>query len=65
MLVIPAKVGIQIKNTGFRVKPGMTNRGNIFMNHCTKKFFIEKKGETLTLIGINCILIPIYRGEER
>ncbi len=24
--VIPAKAGIQIRNTGFRVKPGMTKR---------------------------------------
>jgi hypothetical protein len=24
-LVIPAKAGIQPRNTGFRVKPGMTN----------------------------------------
>jgi hypothetical protein len=25
-VVIPAKAGIQPKNTGFRVKPGMTNK---------------------------------------
>jgi len=24
--VIPAKAGIQFRNTGFRVKPGMTNK---------------------------------------
>ncbi len=24
--VIPAKAGIQLRNTGFRVKPGMTNK---------------------------------------
>jgi len=31
--VIPAKAGIQLRNTGFRVKPGMTNK---FLNHYTK-----------------------------
>jgi len=25
--VIPAKAGIQARNTGFRVMPGMTNKG--------------------------------------
>jgi len=25
--VIPAKAGIQLRKTGFRVKPGMTNKG--------------------------------------
>jgi hypothetical protein len=33
--VIPAKAGIQSINTGFRVKPGMTNRGKKFLNHYT------------------------------
>ncbi len=33
--VIPAKAGIQFRNTGFRVKPGMTNMGKTFLNHYT------------------------------
>jgi hypothetical protein len=33
--VIPAKAGIQPRNIGFRVKPGMTNKGKRFLNHCT------------------------------
>jgi len=43
-VVIPAKAGIQSKNTGFprikygagSVKPGMTNKAKIFLNHYTK-----------------------------
>ena len=31
--VIPAKAGIQPKNTGFRVKPEMTNKAKTFLNH--------------------------------
>jgi hypothetical protein len=31
--VIPANAGIQLENTGFRVKPGMTIKGNGFMTH--------------------------------
>ena len=33
--VIPAKAGIQLKNTGFRVKPGMTNKGKRLVTHYT------------------------------
>jgi len=33
--VIPAKAGIQIENTGFRVKPGMTNKGKGLLTHYT------------------------------
>ena len=33
--VIPAKAGIQFINAGFRVKPGMTNRGKRFLIHRT------------------------------
>jgi hypothetical protein len=33
--VIPAKAGIQFINTGFRVKPGMTNKGKGFLTHHT------------------------------
>ena len=33
--VIPAKAGIQIENTGFRVKPGMTNKGKELLTHYT------------------------------
>jgi hypothetical protein len=40
--VIPAKAGIQPRNTGFRVKPGMTNKGKRFLIHYTRKssFFL-------------------------
>jgi hypothetical protein len=31
--IIPAKAGIQLKNTGFRVKPGMTDKTNGFLIH--------------------------------
>jgi hypothetical protein len=31
--VIPAKAGIQLKNTGFRVKPGMTNNEKELLTH--------------------------------
>jgi hypothetical protein len=34
--VIPAKAEIQMKITGFRVKPGMTNKGKTFLNHYTR-----------------------------
>jgi len=30
-VVIPAEAGIQLRNTGFRVKPGMTSKGKGFM----------------------------------
>jgi hypothetical protein len=33
--VIPAKAGIQIRNTGFRIKSGMTIKGKGFMTHYT------------------------------
>ncbi len=32
--VIPAKAGIHFKNTGFRVKPGMTIKIKVFLTHC-------------------------------
>jgi hypothetical protein len=32
-VVIPAKAGIQLRKTGFRVKPGMTNEEKEFMTH--------------------------------
>jgi hypothetical protein len=35
--VIPAKAGIQLINTGFRVKPGMTNKGKRFLTHHTRQ----------------------------
>ena len=31
--VIPAKAGIQFRNTGFRVKPGMKSRVKEFLTH--------------------------------
>jgi hypothetical protein len=34
--VIPAKAGIQLRNTGFRVKPGMTNKRKRFLTHYNK-----------------------------
>jgi hypothetical protein len=33
--VIPAKAEIQLKNPGFRVKPGMTNKGKRLVTHYT------------------------------
>jgi len=44
--VIPAKAGIQPRNTGFprieygagSVKPGITNKGERFLNHHTRQF---------------------------
>jgi len=36
-VVIPAKAGIQPRITGFRVKPGMTNKRKIFLNHCVNR----------------------------
>jgi hypothetical protein len=47
--VIPAKAGIQFINAGFRVKPGMTNKGKRFLIHRTgiiaerRHPFYEKK----------------------
>jgi hypothetical protein len=32
-IVIPAEAGIQLRNTGFRVKPGMTNKVKGFLLH--------------------------------
>jgi hypothetical protein len=37
-VVIPAKAGIQPRNTGFRVKPGMTNKKKRELNHYTINF---------------------------
>ncbi len=34
--VTPEKAGIQIENTGFRVKPGMTEKGKGLLTHYTK-----------------------------
>ncbi len=34
--VIPANSGNPAKNTGFRVKPGMTNKVKTFMTHYTR-----------------------------
>jgi hypothetical protein len=36
-VVIPAKAGIQRRNTGFRVKPGMTNKGKRFLTHYIRR----------------------------
>jgi hypothetical protein len=37
--VIPAKAGIQLRNTGFRVKPGMTNKGEELLAPYTREDF--------------------------
>ena len=34
--VIPAKAGIQFKNSGFRVEPGMTNKVKGFLIYHTR-----------------------------
>ena len=34
--VILAKAGIQLRNTGFRVKPGMTKKGKGLLTHDTR-----------------------------
>jgi hypothetical protein len=36
--VIPAKAGIQIENTGFRVKPGMTIKAKGLLTQYTRTF---------------------------
>ncbi len=38
--VIPAKAGIQIRNTGFRVKPGMTKKAKELLIHYTRKVLL-------------------------
>ena len=38
--VIPAKAGIQFRNTGFRVKPGMTKKGKELLKHYTRFFLL-------------------------
>jgi len=43
--VIPAKAGIQVRNTGFRVKPGITIKGKGFMTHYTMEFKDKDKEE--------------------
>ena len=37
--VIPAKAGIQLRNTGFRIKPGMTDKGKGLLAHYTSDDF--------------------------
>ncbi len=39
-IVIPAKAGIQITNTRFRVKPGMTNKAKRFLNHNNRAWIV-------------------------
>jgi len=41
--VIPAKAGIQLRNTGFRIKSGMTIKGNGFMMYYIR--ILVKDGE--------------------
>ena len=51
--VIPAKAGIQPRNTGFRVKPGMTNKGKRFLNHYNSSLVVLKnKGFCVNFILI-------------
>jgi hypothetical protein len=35
-VIIPAKAGIQIENTGFRIKSGMTKCVKLFLRHYTR-----------------------------
>ena len=42
--VIPAKAGIQIENTGFRVKPGMTIKVKGLLTQYIVHHLIEGKG---------------------
>ena len=37
--VIPAKAGIQVKKTGFRIKSGMTKGIKTFLRHCIRNAF--------------------------
>jgi hypothetical protein len=62
-VVIPAKAGIQFKNNGFRVKPGMTNKGKGFLSHYTtwldaKVFPIAK--ESFLEVGFHTFLTVPY-----
>ena len=42
-VVIPAKAGIQLRNTGFQVKPGMTNKGKRFLTQHTRIVEMERE----------------------
>jgi len=46
--VIPAKAGIQFRNPGFRVKPGMTIKVKGFLTHYTNelRLFLKRVIET-------------------
>jgi len=39
-VVIPAKAGIQIENTGFRIKSGMTKCIKVFLRQYTRYFLL-------------------------
>ena len=39
--VIPAKAGIQIENTGFRVKPGMTIKVKGLLTQYTREYYLH------------------------
>ena len=41
--VIPAKAGIQFRNTGFRVKPGMTKKVKGLLTHYPNNLRFEKR----------------------
>jgi hypothetical protein len=49
-VVIPAKAGIQFKNTGFRVKPGMTNKVKGLLTHYNR--FENKVLEAFKKFGL-------------
>jgi len=61
-VVIPAKAGIQFKNNGFRVKPGMTNKGKGFLSHYTTwldaKVSPKAKESSLRLVSRPSCLFP-------
>ena len=54
--VIPAKAGIQLTNTGFRVKPGMTIKVKGLLTQYTKK-------KRLGLVSLTLIL-PILEKQQ-
>ena len=55
--VIPAKAGIQIENTGFRVKPGMTIKVKGLLTQYTSNFFCF-------LPPAFCLLLTGKKGEK-
>jgi|GEM_PF-6402343 len=48
--VIPAKAGIQFKNSGFRVRPGMTNKVKGFLTHRTIEKILAPRSYIINFI---------------